>query len=658
LETLTTVESPALPVEATHAGSSSASVAWERLPFVGVVVLAAFVYVYNLTVSGFANTYYAMAAQAAAQSWSAWFWGSLDSSNFITVDKPPLATMLMGLSVRLFGLSSWSILLPEALCGIATIAVLYVTVRRYAGPVAATIAALVATLTPAAALIFRYNNPDALLTLLLVLAAWAFMRALEDGRLRWVVLSALFVGLAFNTKFLQAYLVLPAFIVVYAAAGPGSIRKRVIGLSVAAAVVLISSAWWVLAVQLTPADARPFIGGSTDGTALQLLFGYDGLGRIFGGIFGIRPGGPAGFGGPGGNPGVGFGGPPGLLRMFNPEIGGQIGWLLPFAAIAAISSLVIRRGKPRTDLGRAAVLMWAIWLAVHAIVFSFMGGIIHSYYTVVMAPATGALVGIGAVDLWRERRTHNALASLALASAIAVSAVAAYFLLERSPTFLPGVSVAIVAVGIAAAIAIVVAGHPRLALAAAVAGIAVVLVGPAAYSAQTMATAYSGGDPQAGPPAERAFVNGFPGFPGSPTATGDDDRQPRPPVGFTQRGAGALSQSALDYLATNRGSARWIVAAQSSNEAAPIQLVTGQPVMAMGGFNGSDPAPTLDQLKSYIAGGQLRFVLTGSQDFAGFGPALGFGATAAIDRWVRQSCAPVALPDGPVDGLYDCAGVG
>src|SRR4051812_18357399 len=324
--------------------------AWVVPAQVGVVLLALFVYVFNLSVSGYANTFYSMAAQAAGQDWAAWFWGSLDPSNFITVDKPPLATMLMGLSVRIFGLSSWSILLPEALCGVATIAVLYVIVRRTAGPAAATIAAVVATLTPAAVLMFRYNNPDALLTLLLVLAAWAFLRSIADGRLRWVVLAALFVGLAFNTKFLQAYLVLPAFALVYLYAAPVSIRKRIIGLVVALVSVVVFSGWWVLAVQLTPAAMRPYIGGSTDGTAFQLLFGYDGLGRVLRNSLdgASAAGGPPG-GGPGG-PGGGFGGTPGLLRMFNTKLGGQIAWLLPFAAFGSMAALLLHRHRPRTDL--------------------------------------------------------------------------------------------------------------------------------------------------------------------------------------------------------------------------------------------------------------------------------------------------------------------
>ena len=200
--------------------------AWVRPAFIGVTALAAVLYLWNLTVSGYANTYYAMAAQAASQSWSAWFFGSLDAANFITVDKPPLATMLLGLSVRLLGLNSWSILLPQALLGVATVALLFVVVRRAFGPVAAVIAAVVAALTPAAVLIFRYDNPDALLTFLFLAAAWATQRALIDGRTRWLLMVGVFVGLAFNTKFLQGYLVVPALGLVYLVAGPPRILNR------------------------------------------------------------------------------------------------------------------------------------------------------------------------------------------------------------------------------------------------------------------------------------------------------------------------------------------------------------------------------------------------------------------------------------------------
>jgi 4-amino-4-deoxy-L-arabinose transferase-like glycosyltransferase len=633
-----------------------------------VIAFAAFLYVYNLAVSGYANTYYSMAAQAASQDWAAWFWGSLDPSNFITVDKPPLATMLMGLSVRMFGLSSWSILLPEAICGVAMIAVLYAVVRRYHGAAAGTLAALVAALTPAAVLIFRYNNPDALLTLLLVLAAWAFMRSIEDGRLRWTLLAGLFVGLAFNTKFLQAYLILPAFVVVYVLCAPGSVRKRAVGLFAAAVSVVAFSSWWVVAVELTPASMRPYVGGSTDGTAVQLLFGYDGLARILGfgggsaGGLGGGPGG-AGAGGLGGS----FSGAPGLLRLFNGQLGGQVAWLLPFAAIGAVASLGLRLRSKRTDPSRASVLMWTLWLLVHALVFSFMSGIIHSYYTVVMAPAIGALVGIGAVDLWQARTAHPRFASLALAAAIATTAVLAWALLERTPDFLPGIGFAVLAVGVAmaAVVALPSLASRRAGLVAATVGVAALLVGPVAYAAQSVETPFSGGDPSAGPRARAQFA-GFPGGGGFPGGfTGGPDRrngQPPPDDGTfpipggpsTTRNPGGLSQIQLAYLVANRGGARWIVAASSSNEAAPIELATGEPVMAMGGFTGADPAPTLDQLKAYIASGQLRFVIATSIGGGAFGQ--GFGAATGISGWVRSNCSPVDLTSTQAHNLYDCSG--
>jgi len=271
---------------------TEADAAWVRPAFLSALLLAAVLYIWNLTVSGWANTYYSAAALAASQSWSAWFFGSFDANNFITVDKPPLGTMVMGLSVRLFGLSSWSVLLPEALAGVATVGVLFLAVKRSFGAAAATIAAVIMALTPAAVLIFRFNNPDGLLTLLLVVSAWALLRSLENGRYRWVALAATCVGLAFLTKYLQAYLVLPGYALVYGFSANATLRRRIVGLAIAFATVLVASGWWVAIVELLPVGSKPFIGGSTSGSPLDLIFGYDGLGRIFGG--GSGPGGGMG----------------------------------------------------------------------------------------------------------------------------------------------------------------------------------------------------------------------------------------------------------------------------------------------------------------------------------------------------------------------------
>ena len=484
--------------------SRSRDAVWLLPGTLGVLVLTAVVYLWNLTISGYANTYYAAAALAGSQDWSAWFFGSVDASNFITIDKPPLATMVLGLSVRLFGLSSASILVPQALMGVASVAILMAIVRRTFGKAASLIAGIVMALTPAAVLIFRYDNPDALLTLLLVASAYALIRALEHGGLRWVAAAGLFVGLGFETKLLQAYLVLPAFAVTWLLAAPGSIGTRLRGLIVAGVAVLVGSAWWIAALEWIPASARPYVGGSTNNSALDLVFGYDGLGRIFGqgqpgGAFGGLSGGivlPDGGTGGGAGGGAGFGGEPGILRLFNIQLGDQIAWLLPMSLIGLASGLVATWRSGRSDLRRAAWVMWGLWLAVHIIVFSFMSGIIHSYYAVVMAPAIGALVGGGIVQLWAARRDH-AVAGIVLGAAIAGSAAVAWMLLERTPSFLPGVGVAVLAVGLVGAVIVGIParGMPRFIQRAALTlALAALLVGPMAYAAATMTRAHSGGD--------------------------------------------------------------------------------------------------------------------------------------------------------------------
>ena len=622
---------------------------WAAAAQFGVAGLAAILYIVNLTVSGFANTYYSAAALAASQSWSAWFFGSIDSANFITVDKPPLATMVMGLSVRLFGLSSWSVLLPEALMGVGTVVLLMAVVRRTFGSWAAVIAGLIAALTPAAVLIFRYNNPDALLTLLLVGSAYAFIRALERGSLRWILGAAVLVGLAFNTKYLQGWLVLPAFAIVWAITAPGGIRRRAVGLAVALAGVLVASGWWVLIMELLPVSARPFVGGSTNNSALDLILGYDGLGRIFGG----SGGGPGGGGGGGG----GFSGTPGLFRLFNAQLGGQVAWFLPLSGLGLAVGLWARRHAPRTDLRRAAYLMWGLWLAVHVVVFSFMSGIIHSYYVVAMAPAIGALVGGGVVELWamRARSPQRPWAGLVLAGGLLATAATAWLLLTETPDFVPGLAIGVAA--LTAAVALVISLPARLVqrrvqLVAVGLGIAVLLAGPAAYALDTMATGYSGGDPSAGP--QVASTDGHGGPPGAGGFAGGGGASTG---GFGggglaggPGGGDAVSSALTDYLMANRGSATWIVAVTSANQAGSIELATGLPVVAMGGFTGSDPAPTLPQLQSMVASGQLRFVIIGGR---GGGPGGGNSTLSAIDAWVQANGAPV---NSVSSNLYDLAG--
>ena len=638
-----------------------------RLALPGLGALAAVLYLVDLTVSGWANTYYALAAQAASQSWTALFFGSLDASNFVTLDKPPLAILPMAIAVKLLGLSSFSILLPEALLGVGTVVVLYLAVRRSFGGPAAFVAGLVAALTPVAVLIFRYDNPDALLTFLLVAAAWAIGRGLERGRIRWALLAATLVGLAFLTKYLQAYLVLPGFALVWLVSAPGSLRRRVAGLLASLATVLLASGWWVAIVQLIPASDRPYIGGSTNNSVLDVIFGYDGLGRIFGNtagaglssaLDGLLAGNAVGPGGPT------FSGSPGLLRLLNDQFGGQVAWLLPAALASLAIGLVVLRRVPRTDRRLAGYLLWGSWLVVHVVVFSFMSGIIHSYYAVVMAPAIGALVGGGAWELWSRR--EQPLARIALAAGLIGTGGLAFLLLDRTPAFVPGLGFGIVAIAVAAALVLVIPPADldrRLARGGLVVALVAALAGPAAYSAATIAQAHGGGDPAAGP-------------------SGDGN------AGQTNT---TENTSLVDYLLANQGNARWIVAVEGSQNAAAIQLAAGQPVMSMGGFTGGDPTPTLAQLQAWVAAGDLRYVYLGGGGQGGLGGA-GFGqfgsgpggltggpggsggiggsggqgasggqggpggsSSSAISSWVTSSCTAVTVSGSAVNGLYDCA---
>jgi 4-amino-4-deoxy-L-arabinose transferase-like glycosyltransferase len=635
---------------------------WVRPAVLGLVALAALVNVANLTLNGLANTYYAAAALAGSQSWSAWFFGSVDAGNFITIDKPPLSTMVMGLSVRLFGLNSLSILLPQAFMGVATVLVLYLAVRRSFGPVAGLLAGLVMALTPVAALMFRFDNPDALLTMLLVFAAYAFVRALEGGRLRWLIVAAALVGLGFNTKYLQAYLVLPAFIFTWTLAGPRGLRRRLAGLVVAAVSLLVASGWWVLAVELVPASARPFIGGSTSNSAFDLIFGYDGLARIFGGA----GAGTGGFGG--GSPT--FAGSAGLLRLFNTELGGQIAWLLPFSLVALVAGLGMRLRARRTDPALSGYLIWGLWLAVTGLVFSFMSGTIHAYYAVALAPAIAALVGAGVVDLW-SLRSRFRFGGAGLAVAIVATAWVGWQLLDRAPAFVPGLGIAAFAAATLCAFVVAVPATDRLRrvqLLAAGLAMAAMLAGPAAYTMETMTTAKSGEDPSAGPNVAGLDAGRGNGGPGGMVAQADGVR-PALPAGLAaadgtlpapggaagvagEPGGATVDSSLLSYLVVNRGTATWIVAVDSAMQAASIELATGEPVMGMGGFTGSDPAPTLEQLKAYVASGQLRYVIVGG---SGGGPD-GSSSRSAIEAWVTS--AGTAVDYGGTGGttLYDLSG--
>ncbi|WP_435060994.1 ArnT family glycosyltransferase [Amycolatopsis thermoflava] len=584
-----------VPVPAAARTRTAGRPPWVRPSVAVLLVATAALYLWNLSASGYANDFYAMAVQAGTKSWEALFFGSLDPGNVITVDKPPASLWLMALSGRLLGFSSFSMLLPNALCGVGSVALLYAAVRRTSGPLAGLIAGAALALTPVAALMFKFNNPDALLVLLMVAGAYCTVRALDRASTGWLLLAGAALGFGFLTKMLQAFLVLPAFALVYLVAAPTGLGRRLLQLLGAAVALVVATGWWIVAVAWWPTESRPYIGGSTDNTPLELAFGYNGLGRIFGG-----DGNGGGGGGMGGN--TMFGGETGLFRMFGAAFGLEISWLLPAALIALAAGLWFTRFAPRLDRTRAALLLWGGWTVVTALVFSFMSGTIHPYYTVALAPGIAGLVGIGAVELWRGR--HNFAARVVLALMLAATGVWDFILLARTPDWQPWLRWVLLVLT-----ALVVAGLlfgldriRRAGIVLAVAGVITGLLAPAAYAVVTASQGHTGSIPTSGP-------------------SGNS-------MGFGDR-AGAESAELIALL--RQTTTKWSAATNGSQSAAGLALNSDTAVIAIGGFNGGDPAPTLDEFKQYVARGEITYYVSG-----GMG-GMGRGGSGEIAQWVAEN---------------------
>ena len=576
---------------------------FEAAGFGGLLLITAALYLWNITINGMANSYYAAAAQAASVNWTAWLFGSLDAANFMSVDKPPVSTMIMGLFGRAFGFSSWSMLLPHALAGVTTVALVYTAVRRWYGVKSALIAGAVMALTPAAVLMFRFNNPDSFLTLFLTASAYAFLRAFDSKKpAAWLSLAGMFTGLAFNTKMLQGLLVLPVMAVLYIACAKPAVMTRVRHLSVASIATVASTFWWSVLVWLIPAAYRPWIGSTNNNNIWSLIFGYNGFGRLFGG----RGGAPGGAGG--GPGGVGFGGETGVLRIFNESFGPNIAWLIPAALIGGGLVVWLLRRAPRDNKERAGVLLWLGWLFIHIVVFSMTSGTIHPYYVVAMAPAVAALVGIGVPYIWKAytRRTH---VSWIVPLTIAITTITSVIMLGYRNDW----TILMWLIGVAGVTATVIAAMPpprismwlrRMALACAVIS---ACAAPIAYSISTILVAHSGSIPTAGPNAS-AMNN-------------------------TNNEAASAEAALVKFLLANQRGATWIAAVDSANTSAPIQLSTKQPVMAIGGFNGSDSALTLDAFKQLVAAGKVRYYVADATGMGRGGP----GGNSEIAQWAAAS---------------------
>jgi 4-amino-4-deoxy-L-arabinose transferase-like glycosyltransferase len=708
---------------------------WSRPLLWLVAVLAGALTFWGLTRNGYANTYYAEAAQAASHSWKAWLTNAVDTSGSDSLDKGPLSNMLMGLSGRLFGFSTFTMLAPEALCGVGAVLLLHNTVKRTLGHRAALLAALMLALTPIFVAMSRFNNPDALLVLLEVAAAWALVRALQSGRMHDVLLCGLFVGLAFNVKMLQAYLIVPGLALTLLVAGRGTIRRRLAQLLAGGAAMFFVSFLWYGTMMLIPAADRPWVGDTTDNSWLSLIFGANGLSRVSG--EGSGPGG-----------GANFGGAAGPLRLFNSIVGGQIAWLLPLAVVGLVLGLWTYRRSPRTDLRRSAYLLWGGWAFVSWVVFSFSKGTFHPYYTTALAPAVAVLAAGALVALWDRSRDSIAWSLALVASLIGTAALGAV-LLDRATGFVPSLAPAVMVIAVLAACVLLLARvtsvlgstavRSKVAFVAALAGLVAVLAGPTAYSLATVGKSLSGGDPLAGPASAELGVGGpgggapgrgfgggiglragnlpgaagmIPGV-GAPSGGGPVGSPPAgaeagagsppnlfgngvragsgssagakatgsaggaPPAGAlagasrgsgtgARLGAGAgigagpganVSKALVSYLKTHQGKATYLVAAVGSSTAGPIALQSGRNVINMGGFMGSDPAPSLARLKSFIDSGQLQYVLLsnggsggapGGRTGGGPGASTSAATSKAIserDAWIEAHGTVVHVSD-------------
>ncbi|HET9257806.1 MAG TPA: glycosyltransferase family 39 protein, partial [Pseudonocardiaceae bacterium] len=658
------------------------SLSWHRLAVAGICVLAAALYAWRIGGSGWGNPYYSAAVKSMSASLTNFVFGSFDPYGVVTVDKPPMAFWPMMASAALFGYHGWSLLLPQVLEGVAAVLLLHRTVRLWAGKHVAPLAALVFAITPVTVAINRDTNPDTLMVLLLVAAAYAFTRSVRrpvspGSASRWLMLAAMFLGLGFITKMLQAWIVVPVFALAYMIGSAAPLRRRILDLLGAGAVLLASSLWWVALVNWWPSP-KPYFGGSTDGSVLNLVIGYNGLGRILGRqasrelVGGGVPAGPAGLGGAGGPGGGapwaggygrgGFGGGPGITRLFGAQLGGQISWLLPLCLLilAAVAVAAIRRWRSRASsqvvsdpARRAGWVLWGGWLIMVGLVLSAAQSGFHPYYTTEMAPAVAAVSAAGIAGMWRYYRRPGGYHWLVLPAAVALSAGWAWVLVSRDTSWYGWLRYAVATVAILAVVALVagrLSAKGRYFWASRVAGVLSVvalLLAPGVWSLATAWAPSGGAMAQAGPP-ERGRGAG----PARMRAPATDE------LTAEQRGI-------LAYAQAHAGDMPITLAVEGGARAAETYLIsTDATVVGMGGFSGQDPAPTVTTLAQWVQRHQLRYVLLPSPDagrrdqpgrgLTGRGLADRGGVSAQRTQWVRGHCA--AVNPGASQVLYDCQG--
>ncbi|MFI7400973.1 ArnT family glycosyltransferase [Streptomyces sp. NPDC049541] len=618
---------------------------WERPALAAVLVVATVLYAWGIGNAAL-HPFYGAAIRSMSESWRAFFFGGLDASGSISIDKLPGAFWPDAVSVWLFGPHTWAAALPQVVEGVLTVWLLHRIVRAWAGPLAALIAALTLTLTPVTVVLTRATIPDTALTLLLVAAAGALQKAVRTERLLPLITCGVWVGLAFQTKMLQAWLVLPVFAAVYQLAAPGTRLHRALRVLLAGAVSLVVSCSWVLIAWVTPAASRPYLDGTSNNDPFALVFGYNGLSRFSSDA--------TAFGAVAGTAASRTTGNTGWDMLINHTVGPQVAWFLPLAVLAAVLGIVWRAGRPRTDLLRAGFVMWGGWLAVHTLVFSASNGN-HAYYTAVIAPALAALAGGGLAlfraeyeakyepepephSEWEPEAEHEVgdRRHLALPAAIALTAVWALVLdwPTRFVSWLLPVAVMLALCGVVGLWSRGPRTSPRMVHAALAAGIAAALVVPAGWAVAGLDPLYAGAatSPIAGPVGKSYYEH--------------PRHAPR------RRGLGepnARDTALLDYLTAHRHGEKYLLATQAAYTAEPLLRAKSEPILVMGGFTGSTPFPTAQQLGSLVTTHQLRYALLTTQR-----------PTTPATTWVKSHCtrirpAAYGRRTAGTFTLYDCS---
>lgn len=649
---------------------------WHRLALIGITLISAFMNFYQLGANGY-SSYYPAAIRSMMDNWHNFFFAAYDPGGFVSIDKPPVGFWLEVISAKIFGFNAVSILLPSALAGVLAVLLLYHLVRRHFGVVAGLLAALALALSPISILTNRNITIDSVLTLTLLFGAWTVMRAAETGRLRWLLLTAVIVGIGFNIKMLEAYLVVPAYGLLYLLAAPRSIWKRIAHLALAGALLLVISLSWMVVVDLVPASQKPYVGSTQDNSELSLALGYNGIQRLLGqsggGIGGNRPAnapnfsngnrefsppgnsgptnsgangtqpqppsgtsaGPGGSGGPGGAGGLFDIGTAGPLRLFTQPLAGQIVWFLPLAILGALALAWQRRPRLKEDRQQQSLILWGTWLLTMGIFFS-VASFFHQYYMTVFSPAIAALFGIGLVVMWRDYRRGGWRGWL-LPIAIAVTIAEQIYILTNYPAWGKILIPILAVLGVIAVGALVGARvFPRLErkarylLPVLSLGILAMMITPTVWATIPILTSTQADTLVAGP--STASSSSF-------TIASGQSSENRQGANSGGGQDGTTANSALlKYLEAHQGTAKYLVAVDNSNQADTIILATNKPVMALGGFSGSDPILTTSKLAALAKNGTVRFFLLNGGGFGGFGQS-------SLTTWIKQHCKVVTISD-------------